>query len=161
MTPAVTGANRWAAAEVQVSYAGRSDVLATVRDDVARWCRDQGYSPALVDQAVLVTSELASNAVEAAPGEPFSVTLRRQPGGMASIRVANQARLSTPPPRLDWGPPDPLAPRGRGLAIVAAVSRDVVVDYPSAGEVAIEASVADHGGGRNQDRASGERKDCL
>ncbi len=152
MTTGVTGANRWTAAEVQVSYAGRSEVLATVRDDVARWCRDQGYSAALVDQAVLVTSELASNAVEAAPGEPFSITLRRRPGRTASIRVANQARRSTPPPRHAWHPPDPLAPRGRGLAIVAAVSRDVVVEYPSAGEVAIEASVADPGG---------ERKDCL
>lgn len=150
MTRAVTGANRWAAVEVELSYAGRSEALGSVRADVSRWCRDQGFSPELVDQAVLVTSELASNAVEAAPDEPFTVTLRRRAGRAAAIRVVNRAVRSTPPPRHAWHPPDPLAPRGRGLAIVAAVSREVAVEYPSAGEVAIVACLADdHVGGRS------------
>ena len=153
MIVVVTGANPGAAAEITTTYSGRSEVLATVRDDVARWCRDQSFGGQLVEQAVLVVSELASNAVEAAPGVPFEVTLRRRPGGSASIQVANRAVRSTPPPRHAWRPPDPLAPRGRGLSIVAAVSHEVELVYPAAGEVAIVASLVDHEGARDQSPA--------
>jgi hypothetical protein len=75
---------------------------------------------------------------------PFAVTLRRLPDRAASIRVVNRALRSKPPPRHEWRPADPLASRGRGLAIVAAVSEQVDVEYPADGEVAIVACVVDH-----------------
>lgn len=153
----MAGANPWAAAEVTVTYPGQSEALASVRGDVARWCEDQSLGAEVTDHAVLVVSELASNAVEAAPGHPFAVTLRRLSGTSATIRVANRADRSTPPPRSDWRPPDPLAPRGRGLSIVAAVCQQVDVEYPADGEVAIVASLGEPSSNGNRPQPAGDR----
>ncbi len=71
--------------------------------------------PGSVPQAVLVVSELATNAVRHAR-TPFAVTLEQEDGTVTvSVRDA-----ALPLPRLQTL--DPLAAEGRGLVMVAALS---------------------------------------
>lgn len=75
--------------------------------------------PQVLDNAVVVVSELVSNAVEHA-GTELDVTVTRRPHG---LRLSVRDRKSDPP--LVMAPADVagVAQRGRGLAVVAALAR--------------------------------------
>ncbi|MEV6122061.1 ATP-binding protein [Streptomyces sp. NPDC052077] len=72
---------------------------------------------ALVDEAELIVSELASNAVLHACGDSFRVALRRFDAHRLGIAVADRSR-TLPASRA----PDAADGHGRGLAIVGGVS---------------------------------------
>jgi anti-sigma regulatory factor (Ser/Thr protein kinase) len=93
-------------------YEGTAKSLRSTRNDVAVWLRGFGCDDDTVERAVLVASELASNAVQAAAGRSYRVAIVE----------------TSPPDRSRWLPTMPAAPRGRGLSIVAALSREVRVD---------------------------------
>ena len=75
--------------------------------------------PTVLDNALVVTSELVSNAVEHA-GTELDVTLTRRPD---RLRLSVRDRASDPP--LVMAPADVagIAQRGRGLAVVEALTR--------------------------------------
>ncbi|CAM5422623.1 ATP-binding protein [Streptomyces spiroverticillatus] len=74
----------------------------------------------LLDDATLITSELATNALAHATGigDHFTLTLRRRPGILA-IEVADSYQWAMPELRK---PDGPLDPSGRGLILVDALS---------------------------------------
>lgn len=126
-------------------YPGDDSVLADIRADVARWFADHGFSADATDRAVLLVSELCSNAVEAGPDHPIDVRLTALPGPgrRAVVAVSNTTLGNVPPPAERWVPADPLAPRGRGLAIVDALSDQVQVDTSVAGRITVLAHISD------------------
>jgi anti-sigma regulatory factor (Ser/Thr protein kinase) len=109
-------------------YEGTLQSLRSTRDDISVWLRTSECDHEMVERAVLVASELASNAVQAAPGHPYRVTIQGSGEALVELTVSNQFRSTSPPDRAQWLPTTPSAPRGRGLSIVAALSRDVRVD---------------------------------
>ncbi|MEZ5410093.1 MAG: ATP-binding protein [Acidimicrobiales bacterium] len=127
------------------TYAGVDGALAEIRADVSRWFAERGFSAAAIDRAALTVSELSSNAIEAGPGHPLDVrlTFHAGPPSRAAITVTNVTLGGTPPPRDRWAPTDPLAPRGRGLAIVDALSDEVQVDSTVPGRVTVTAHLSD------------------
>lgn len=126
------------------TYRGNHGVLADVRADVARWFTDHGFSADTTDRAMLLVSELCSNAVEAGPDHPIDVRLTRLAGSTlrAVIAVTNTTLGNVPPPSERWTPADPLAPRGRGLAIVDALSDQVRVDSSVPGRITVVADIS-------------------
>lgn len=143
MTAVVEASDRLGS-RVSASYPGFDQVLASVRHDIVGWCRDQGLSTVLTGRAELVISELASNAIQASPGSAFEVVFEaRRPFG-ARIAVTNTTAGPSPPPRRAWRPTGPLAVRGRGLLIVAAVADEVIVDRARSGLVTVAALLNEH-----------------
>jgi len=129
----------------QRTYAGTNGALADIRTDVARWFTDRGFSADATDRAVLAVSELSSNAIEAGPDHPLDVRLTALAGlrPRAVITVTNITLGDVPPPSERWASADPLAPRGRGLAIVDALSDQVRVDSSVPGRITVTAYLSD------------------
>jgi anti-sigma regulatory factor (Ser/Thr protein kinase) len=139
----MTGADHGAAISQRETYPGHSRVLTRVRADVASWLESHGFSYQVTERARLLVSELATNAIEAAPDRLFEVAVARSAAHTAVIAVTNHVTGSGPPPSASWGPPQPLAPKGRGLAIAAALAEEISVDTSSPGFVTIRASIVD------------------
>ncbi len=127
------------------SYPGDHRALAPIRADVGRWFSERGFSADGIERAVLLVSELCSNAVEAGPDHPVDVRLILAAGPrlQATITVANTTLGDAPPPIDRWIAADPLAPRGRGLAIVNALSDQVQVDTSVPGRITVVAHLSD------------------
>ena len=85
-----------------------------------------GY-PGSVDDAVLIVSELATNAITAAPDTPFLVAVRVDPGSHPVIEVHDSS--PDPPVLLE---PDLRSEGGRGLPVVDALcaARDLLRSGP-------------------------------
>jgi len=109
-------------------YEGTLQSLRSTRDDVSAWLRAGECDNEMVERAVLVASELASNAVQAAPGRSYRVAIADAGSRLVELTVSNPFLSTSPPDRTQWLPTTPAAARGRGLSIVAALSRDVRVD---------------------------------
>lgn len=133
-------ANVPAATELAHRYAGETASLNTARLDVDRWLQESAGGQATRDAVALVVSELATNAVQAAPGHDFEVRASLGTDHVL-VGVTNAFTGEEPPPRSQWGPDDVLAARGRGLAIVAAVADSVEVDRDDDGAVTVSAAV--------------------
>jgi hypothetical protein len=100
------------------------------------------------DTAILLTSELVTNAVQAArlsehepagrrvAPEPIHLTLRALPGGVV-IEVFD-SEPGPPIPRQA----DPNAEHGRGLVLVKALSKEWGFDYPKSGGKVVYAVVS-------------------
>jgi two-component sensor histidine kinase len=73
-----------------------------------------------LDAALLVVSELTSNAVKYGAGEYFGLAFRID----AQIRIDVSDDSPVLPATDESGPPPPDHPRGRGLLIVAALSAE-------------------------------------
>lgn len=104
-----------AAREVSAQFAAEPGAPREARHFVAAALRRCGHDESLVDDAQLVVSELATNAVRHA-GSPFSVTTRV---GESSVRVSVHDASRVEPTLRDDGP---LVPSGRGVRLVAALS---------------------------------------
>ena len=89
--------------------------------------RDRGYERPLLDDAKLVASELATNAIVHASAR-FELTARLQPGWRATIG----RRFGHLQPIVREA--DPAAPAGRGLPLIAALSSSWGVELRSAGK---------------------------
>lgn len=109
-------------------YAGDAPTLRAARLDVADFLLGFGASTQTVEQASLVVSELASNAIQVAPGLPYHVSIRIVEPNAVALSVRNCGLGSVPPARGKWRPIDELSSRGRGLSIVDAVSDEVTVE---------------------------------
>jgi anti-sigma regulatory factor (Ser/Thr protein kinase) len=92
------------------TFAGRAD---TIRDARAFVRGELGDTHVDVESAVLLTSELASNAVVHAGGE-YMVTIRRNPGSIR-VELVNDAPETLPVLR-------EASEGGRGLRLVEAVA---------------------------------------
>lgn len=105
----------------------RHDALSEARSAVQRWLTLAGADQSGIAEATLVVSELISNACEHGAGAPVVLDGRVRDGGV-SIAVSNSvdagAFLVSPE---EWKMPEPLATRGRGLAIVANLADRVQV----------------------------------
>ncbi|MEV0681437.1 ATP-binding protein [Actinosynnema sp. NPDC050436] len=95
-----------------------------VGEAVAAW----GVSPDVAEDAALVVTELVSNAVDHASG-PVELTVGRTEAGLR-IEVADQSP-AMPDPR----PVQVDSARGRGLIIVAALSREWGTSPTAGGKV--------------------------
>ena len=109
-------------------YAGEAASLRTARRDVVDWLTECGADSQTIESASLITSELASNAIQAAPGRPYQLLVSAVEPNAASLSIRNCTSSGGPPPRADWRPVDELAMRGRGLSIVDSLSDEVTVE---------------------------------
>jgi anti-sigma regulatory factor (Ser/Thr protein kinase) len=101
----------------------RIETISRVRRAVASWL---GHQPLHDDDAgtvQVVVSELVANAVEAShEGEEIGVRLARRDGAV-SVEVLNPSQRSAPVPIPAMA--DPMATRGRGLAIVGSLAEQL------------------------------------
>jgi anti-sigma regulatory factor (Ser/Thr protein kinase) len=110
------------------AYDGASHTLRVARNDVVGWLDEHGFDRALQDRAALVLSELATNAVQVAPGTTYAVSVSQPDAHCAVVAVTSRTEYEQPPPREHWRPASALAPRGRGLMIVDEIADAVDVD---------------------------------
>jgi anti-sigma regulatory factor (Ser/Thr protein kinase) len=108
-------------------WSGRSPGQARhfVANTLAAW----GYRGAVLDDAALIASELATNAVLHARTE-FTVVVSRRPGGNIRIAVGDTS-LMRPRPRRGG----PLETSGRGLRLVEALAGEWGADVLPDGKV--------------------------
>ncbi len=126
---------------LQREYQGVTSALRAARSELVDCLEARGIDQDLQDRAQLVLSELATNAVEASPGNPFVVRLAIDEGKSLVMQVTSRSDTGRPPPREGWGPATALAPRGRGLLIVGSLSSQVDIDQPTAGTVVVTATL--------------------
>ena len=131
----------WSRPEVILDreYDGTTGTLRVARTEVTICLHDRGVAYAVRERAELVISELAANAVQAAPGNPFGLRLSLSTDGAVIVAVTSHTNNGSPPPRDQWGPVTLLAPSGRGLMIVDQLSEEVVVDKPDPRTVVVTA----------------------
>ena len=120
-------------AVLRCDYEGDLVTLRAARRAVIEWLGGLGADNDTRERGALIVSELASNAIQAAPGRTYSLQLALEDHGSASISVRNHPTGTLPPARDSWRPQPAtqvhhLAPRGRGLAIVDSLSEDVTVE---------------------------------
>jgi anti-sigma regulatory factor (Ser/Thr protein kinase) len=111
MTRGVVGTTQWSH---EGAWPGTPESVAMAREFVALHLEEHCLSE-LVDEARLVASELATNAVRHA-GTPFAITIERR-GGEVTISVRDWSSEYPVPPV-----PVMLATGGRGLMLVNALS---------------------------------------
>jgi anti-sigma regulatory factor (Ser/Thr protein kinase) len=97
--------------------------LSSVRRSVASWIELLGVGPDEAGAVLVVVSELMANSVEACePDDEISVCLSAE-GETVAVEVSNPSRRTSPVRIPSMA--DPLASRGRGLAIVEALTDDI------------------------------------
>jgi anti-sigma regulatory factor (Ser/Thr protein kinase) len=129
-------------APMQLRLAGSTATINTARCAADDWLAQRGAGDDLRYRVALVVSELASNAVQAAPSRPYELSMAATAADSVTISVTNSDVNDAPPPKDHWGPGDVLAPRGRGLAIVDTLADEVIVDRSRGGTVTVVARVS-------------------
>ena len=109
-------------------YVGEPHTLRWVRRDVVDWLNEVRADRETTERAALIASELATNAVQVAPGVLYQLRARAMTRTTAAIAIRSRSAGAVPPPRASWRPVDELAIRGRGLSIVQALSDEVTVE---------------------------------
>jgi anti-sigma regulatory factor (Ser/Thr protein kinase) len=118
---------------------GVATSAATARRFAVAAGAELGAGPQLLSHIALVVSELATNAIEASPGEPYQLTIDNV-DGLLTVEVRNHTTRADIPDRSCWKPRDPLALRGRGLGIVADLAHNVQIDTED-GHVRVKATI--------------------
>lgn len=108
-------------------HAGETASLRPARLAVQAFLGDNGVADDVIERAKLIVSELTTNAVEASPGRDYRLRVAVDTDRVI-IQVRNRTPGELPPPRTEWGPDSLLAPRGRGLHLIAALADEVGVD---------------------------------
>lgn len=137
----MTGQEPAGAAHLRLTYPTQAEAVGRARRAVVAQLVSLGVPDDLVERAALVVSELSANAVEAKADGHFAVVVSVAPDPV-EVRCAVESRgtVDDLPPRPQWGPVSLRSPRGRGLALVEAVSAAVTVR--SAGpQLVIEAAL--------------------
>jgi len=106
------------------SYAGSTDTVNHSRADLTHLLAENGLH-AIAADAELVVSELASNAIEASPGQAYQVAFHIADHEVV-VAVTNRTTAILAD-NAHEGPDDALAPQGRGLMIVHALSKSVEI----------------------------------
>ena len=109
------------------SYAGDTATLQAARRDVVDLLDRIEASAELIERAALVVTELAANAVEAAPGRAYRVEVTVAAGVVVMCVRNHTTNGGVPPPRNAWRAPDASAARGRGLPIIASLTDEAEV----------------------------------
>lgn len=109
-------------------YEGQAATLRAARRDVLSWLDERGADEAAKQRAVLIVSELATNALQVSPGQTYTVQVSFVDDDHAAISVRNHTNGGLPPAREHWKLTDASSLRGRGLAIVKSLAEDVTVD---------------------------------
>jgi anti-sigma regulatory factor (Ser/Thr protein kinase) len=107
-------------------YPGDRDSLRRARRECSAWASTVLGDPTLTDNMALIVGELAANAVQAAPGVEFEVSIVRNGDAAIDVSVRNAGRAAMLPPQ-PWRAPPATAPHGRGLAIVSSLADAVNV----------------------------------
>lgn len=128
-------------APMQLHLDGDTASLGPARDAVTEWMTGLGATDDDIQRAVLLTSELVSNAIEASPNRRCELRLSTRPGRRVGIGVTNHQPVTEVPAADQWGPDDVLATKGRGLAIVEALSDAVSVRTVAHDAVTVEATL--------------------
>ncbi|MEQ8840789.1 MAG: ATP-binding protein [Acidimicrobiales bacterium] len=111
------------------TFALSSAAVTEARLAVVDALRRQGVSAELVDVVALATSELCANAVQAGKGSTFDVQAHAsEDGSRVAMQVRSAGVLDDIPDRSTWKSEDPLAHRGRGLAIVDTIAETLDFD---------------------------------
>ena len=121
-------------------YAGNSGTLRDARSDVVASLRSAVGDPDLEERAQLVVSELATNAIQASPGQRYGLVVQVGNDNSVVVQVTSTSDREAPPPRESWGPETARAVRGRGLLIVGMLSDEVEVAQPESGTVVVTAT---------------------
>jgi anti-sigma regulatory factor (Ser/Thr protein kinase) len=111
--------------EIRMTLVGRAPSVALARELVRYALDNWGFGRELIDDAAVVMSEIATNAVNAAPGHNIRIRVAIQ-GGAPLLECWDSAPEL---PRVCEAGLDALS--GRGLAIVAAYAKDTGI-RPSA-----------------------------
>jgi anti-sigma regulatory factor (Ser/Thr protein kinase) len=123
-------------------FQGRTETLRQARVEVAGCLAARHLAHGVRERAELIVSELASNAVQAAPGVPYRVRVAIEPDDSVVIALTSESPdAGGLPPRALWGPTSVLAETGRGLLIVDQLSDDVTVDRPRPDRVVVTATL--------------------
>jgi anti-sigma regulatory factor (Ser/Thr protein kinase) len=122
-------------------YDGTVRTLHAARTDVVGCLTASGIGQDLQERAELVVSELASNAVQASPGNPYNLRLAVTLEGTVVMALTSRSNNGKLPSRDTWGPASVLAVRGRGLMIVDELADRVVVAQPVEGTVVVTATL--------------------
>ncbi len=97
--------------------------LSLVRRSVSKWIEPLGVGAEEAGAVLVVVSELLANSVEACrPTDEISILLSAE-GPTMGVEVSNPSRRSSPVRIPTMA--EPLAARGRGLAIVEALTEEV------------------------------------
>jgi anti-sigma regulatory factor (Ser/Thr protein kinase) len=115
------------AADVRAQFRREREAPAAARHFVADVLNGRGHPARMVEDAMLIVTELATNAVIHA-GSPFSVEIRAS-GSSVSISVGDASRAK---PALRHG--NPAAVSGRGLRIIDALAASWGVDLAKDGK---------------------------
>ncbi|MDY7104305.1 MAG: ATP-binding protein [Actinomycetota bacterium] len=99
--------------------------VSVARADARDALENAGIGRELVDDTLLVATELLANAVEHAPEGLIVFRMDVALGRWILVEVECAGSMDLLPELPNWGPDEPLAPRGRGLAIVDALSDSV------------------------------------
>lgn len=119
--------SRTEANEVSAEFSATRDAPRSARHFVADALVRSGHAGALLEDAKLLVSELATNAVVHA-GSPFSVVVRAED---SRVRVSIRDASTVTPTLRDEGPG---AVSGRGIRLVAALSADWGVEVTADGK---------------------------
>jgi anti-sigma regulatory factor (Ser/Thr protein kinase) len=106
--------------ELDLTLAADVESLPALRRSVAGWLKPRGLGESDLSSVQVVLSELVANAIEASQaGDEVGVRLACA-GPTLTVEVRNRSRRQEPVPIPTMA--DPLAPRGRGLAIVGSLT---------------------------------------
>ena len=88
-------------------YEGSAESLRATRNDVSAWLHASGCDDEMAQRAVLVASELASNAVQAAPDHRYAVSIVQAGPSLVELTVRSSRLSAAPPERAHWFPTTP------------------------------------------------------
>jgi anti-sigma regulatory factor (Ser/Thr protein kinase) len=115
---------------LQIDFRPRADALSDVRRRLREWLRGIAASDTVIEELVLATDELCSNAVDAAPDGLVQLDVRWD-GSAVHLAVSNAGNapddLSRPDPDDTASGPGVLTDRGRGLTIVRAFTDSLAI----------------------------------
>lgn len=121
-------------------YDGTTGTLRVARRDVVRCLRAHTTDPDLENRVALVVSELATNAIQASPGNAYDLSVSLLVDGSVVMTVTSSSEFTVPPPRDTWGPATAIAPSGRGLLIVDRLTDGVDVEQTAGGKIVVTAT---------------------
>jgi anti-sigma regulatory factor (Ser/Thr protein kinase) len=121
-------------------YDGTTSTLRVARSDVVRCLQARTADPDLEDRVALVVSELATNAIQASPGNAYGLQVSLLGDGSVVLMVTSSSDRTVPPPRDTWGPTTAIAPSGRGLLIVDRLTEAVDVERTLGGRIVVTAT---------------------
>jgi anti-sigma regulatory factor (Ser/Thr protein kinase) len=111
---------------LQITVPATRDRIAAARASMRLWLSPRSVPAMIIDDVLLAASEALTNAAEhghAFDGTPVQLQLASE-GSTLVLTVEDTGK---------WGPPHAMADRGRGIAIIRAVSQKVMIETTTTG----------------------------